>query len=443
MPLTRARFRVRTILWGSYTWYFCTWWKGIFRPGTLYLTDNLICFHSKLSQQFAIPFRDVAVLERTSTLGVVDGVHIRTRSDKDYYFANFNDREVTWAALEQLWDLSMDKILKSSRRALPVVTVVASNNNNTSGAAGGGVSVVVTTTATSNSPTPELHNRPAKTETDTKNLLRYRTTSRYFNRIFRLPTSERLEDFYSGSVLLNETYFPGQLYVSASFLCYQCVRPEILRVMPMTEIDSVTINRPFPTAVTLTFKGGRMSSCILSLVGVEKARDRIETIHRIWAAANRRPQRESCVSAPCAFVLGDAVLNDPHEFDPRYGTFEEVATKRWKKYFSKMGRGPALFKTDRFRVLLRAGIPNAMRAELWQLSAGAMYKAMLEPTYYADLLRDHMGKTTSVTEEIERDLRRSFPEHPVFQTEAGVSALRNVLTAYAFRNPSIGVSNVC
>ena len=48
-----------------FTWYYCTWWKGIYRPGTLYLTDNLICFHSKLSQHFAIPFRDVAALERT------------------------------------------------------------------------------------------------------------------------------------------------------------------------------------------------------------------------------------------------------------------------------------------------------------------------------------------------------------------------------------------
>lgn len=65
-----------------FTWYYCTWWKGIYRPGTLYLTDNLICFHSKLSQHFAIPFRDVAALERTSTLGVVEGILIRTRSDK-------------------------------------------------------------------------------------------------------------------------------------------------------------------------------------------------------------------------------------------------------------------------------------------------------------------------------------------------------------------------
>lgn len=430
-----------------YTWYFCTWWRGFLRPGILYLTDNLVCFHSRVAQPFAIPFRDIARITVSSTLGIVDAIKIETRSEREYYFANFSERDQTYLALEQLWDLSMDKILKSSRRPVTerISGVSLSGTAATSAGAPTPASLEVSiangsSSSSSNATLPGSSSSSSlESATDTKILLRGRLTMRYFNRIFRLPAEERPDDFYTASVLLNETYFPGELCISTSFFCYQCVRPEIILVIPIVEIEHLYLNRPFPTAVTVELKSG--DSKILSLVGTERAKDRMDAMMRNFLAVQRRTaggQKANCVNADCKFQLGDAIINDPHEFDQRYSTFEEVATKRWKKYYHKMGRGLTMFKTDRFRVLLRAGIPNGMRAELWQLSAGASYKALMNPSYYSTLLSECSGKMTTVTEEIERDLRRSFPEHPYFQTEEGVSALRNVLTAYAFRNPSIG-----
>lgn len=57
---------------------------------------------------------------------------------------------------------------------------------------------------------------------------------------------------------------------------------------------------------------------------------------------------------------------------------------------------------------------------------------------YKSLVDQSLGKATIANEEIERDLHRSLPEHPAFQSSVGIAALRRVLSAYAWRNPQIG-----
>lgn len=60
------------------------------------------------------------------------------------------------------------------------------------------------------------------------------------------------------------------------------------------------------------------------------------------------------------------------------------------------------------------------------------------PGYYDKLINGVQGCNNFVNEEIERDLHRSFPEHPAYHTPEGIQSLRRVLTAYAYRNPNVG-----
>lgn len=62
----------------------------------------------------------------------------------------------------------------------------------------------------------------------------------------------------------------------------------------------------------------------------------------------------------------------------------------------------------------------------------------MNPELYKSLVEQALGKSCQANEEIERDLHRSLPEHPAFQSDTGISALRRVLSAYAWRNPQIG-----
>jgi len=71
-------------------------------------------------------------------------------------------------------------------------------------------------------------------------------------------------------------------------------------------------------------------------------------------------------------------------------------------------------------------------------SSGSLYERGLKPGYYQHLLDSHKGHESLALEEIEKDLRRSLPEHPAFQAEEGIERLRRVLYAYSFKSPEVG-----
>ncbi|PPD87202.1 hypothetical protein GOBAR_DD15864 [Gossypium barbadense] len=113
---------------------------------------------------------------------------------------------------------------------------------------------------------------------------------------------------------------------------------------------------------------------------------------------------------------------------------------------------------EELEVLVRGGVPMALRGELWQAIVGV--RARRVENYYQDLLAnetncgnnteqqrlqsDSKGSTTESIGgpekwkgQIEKDLPRTFPGHPALDDD-GRNALRRLLTAYARHNPSVG-----
>ena len=83
---------------------------------------------------------------------------------------------------------------------------------------------------------------------------------------------------------------------------------------------------------------------------------------------------------------------------------------------------------------------------MWETLSGSIYLRFTNPGRYVQILEENKGRTSTSTEDIEKDLHRSLPEYLAYQSEEGIGALRRVLQAFSFSNPETGycqVSRLC
>ncbi|TFY68288.1 hypothetical protein EVG20_g3622 [Dentipellis fragilis] len=117
---------------------------------------------------------------------------------------------------------------------------------------------------------------------------------------------------------------------------------------------------------------------------------------------------------------------------------EASKTKLWTNYLKTHGRHLTLLRYPQCTRLVQVGLPNRLRGEMWETLSGSIYLRFLNPGVYERLLEENKGRMNTATEEIEKDLHRSLPEYPAYQSEEGIGALRRVLQAYSFKNPETG-----
>lgn len=110
--------------------------------------------------------------------------------------------------------------------------------------------------------------------------------------------------------------------------------------------------------------------------------------------------------------------------------------------FLAHGRNLTLLRYPQCTRLVQVGLPNRLRGEVWETLSGSIFLRFTNPGYYDRLLEEHKGRTSTSTEDIEKDLHRSLPEYAGYQSEEGIGALRRVLQAYSFKNPELGYCQV-
>eukprot|EP01133_Synstelium_polycarpum_P012054 gene12054-14105_t len=272
-----------------------------------------------------------------------------------------------------------------------------------------------------------------------KEMLQEQRKNQDYQTLFSLPSQEFLLDEFHASLWKSHQDILGKLYISNNFLCFGS--PDFQLVLPLKEINSITHERAFGG------RGHTMRIC------VQKQKfyffsNQIETqydcVRQLWMELNPSVVAGTGInhgaqgfddSFPLVGLTNDMLSG----FGAHYTRGQVLQTHHWEQYFSLNGEGIAMIKTDELKSLIRGGIPDKYRRILWLTTSGSLYKPYCHASnYYATLISSHANESTVATADIEKDLKRSFPEHPFFQAPEGIESLRNVLTAYSWRNPSIG-----
>ncbi|XP_053478003.1 TBC1 domain family member 9 [Ictalurus furcatus] len=437
-------------------YYSCSYWKGrVPRQGCLYLSINHLCFYSYLlgkEAKLLVRWADITQLEKNATLLLPDMVRVSTRCNEHVFsvFLNINE---TFKLMEQLANIAMRQLLDNKGfeqdRSLP-----------------------------------KLKRKSPKKVSALKRDLDARAKSERYRTLFRLPKDEKLDGHTDCTLWtpFNKMHILGQMFVSTNYICFtskeETMCSLIIPLREVTIVEKADSSNVLPSPLSISTKN-RMTFLFANLKDRDFLVQRIsdflqQTSSKIYfereitssftssddevysqhsSLLSYSPQRSSLGSegeSERQFNLNDNSVptatqalmtmyrrRSPEEFNPKLAK-EFLKEQAWKNHFAEYGQGVCMYRTDKTKELVLKGIPENMRGDLWLLFSGAINEMATHPGYYEDLVEKSMGKYNLATEEIERDLHRSLPEHPAFQNEIGIAALRRVLTAYAFRNPNIG-----
>uniref|UniRef100_A0A8C3AGW3 TBC1 domain family member 8B n=1 Tax=Cyclopterus lumpus TaxID=8103 RepID=A0A8C3AGW3_CYCLU len=399
------------------TYYSCSYWKGkVPCQGWLYLSTNFMCFYSYLlgaEVKLIISWDEIWRLEKTSNVILTESIHVLVHGE-DHYFSMLMHLNETFVIMEQLADYSIKRLFDKEA----------------------------------------FQREPALSDPlqITKRGLEAHAKSEQFRTFFRLPKEENLLEVHESFLWVPFSHFNtlGKICLSESYLCFASQDGSQCHVIiPMREVINVEKPDSGNRALTVCVRGKRA-------LRFSEVRDyqRLANSIRSRCGISASPQHSASSQVTCftfylcrckdssKAVSTEALMTvfhpqDVENLDPKM-LKEKMKEQSWNIHFSEYGRGTSMFFTRKTRDLIVRGVPEALRGELWMLFSGAVNDMATHPGYYSDLVEQSLGTSTLATDEIERDLHRSLPEHPAFQSDTGISALRRVLTAYAYRNPKIG-----
>jgi hypothetical protein len=125
-------------------------------------------------------------------------------------------------------------------------------------------------------------------------------------------------------------------------------------------------------------------------------------------------------------------------FDSEEALKENARLEKWQNMLSKWVKYKSR-RQNKLKSRVRKGIPDSLRGIVWcDFAEIKKLKEQYPSNLYFSLIADDEDEHDKTTNEIKRDLARTFPAHVLFRAENGRESLNNVLKAYSKFDPPVG-----
>ncbi|KAJ1733010.1 GTPase activating protein (GAP) [Coemansia sp. Benny D160-2] len=465
------------------TYYSCALYKNfMLHQGWLYLSENYFCFYSYifgLEKKIMFQLRDIKDLGKARSMGGArdDSIEVVTKDGSSYTFSNLFHRDETFDMLSQLTANTMKRVLLNSEYATTQHQPASARSNHRysySHHRSPSVASSANPDANAMRPPPSPAPPSARAGGSLAEQIARQRKDEEFRGEFGLPYGESLIaviETASMAVPGVLNVYTGKLYLSTSFVCYmsrdyrgcRIILPmaAVRRIERLNGTDSygascyelvITVWHQMGISFKAPLDSGECNRWCDALRGQLKAM--VE--EQKFAKANHTALSRYTLKAFCKTCASERLLqegasgekDDSEGVDCLGKTFgfpgnakvlkEKAKRRYWVRYMKEYGRNLTIIRRSEFDRLVRVGLPSSMRGEIWELCSGAMYLRFQNRGVYEQYINDYLDSPGPCADEIEKDLNRSLPEYPGYQSPEGIDALRRVLNAYSLRDSELG-----
>ena len=255
----------------------------------------------------------------------------------------------------------------------------------------------------------------------------------------------------------------GTLYVATGAICWGHAKASV--AVAALEVTAVTVTG---LRLTLELDGALLVFQGPDLGTVDELGDLVRGMWRgvLEGQAQEAKEAASMVEngGPGPMYFTKEMLADAEQFGEHYADWAGEREAAWHAYAQRYGRGsqgrlagadepralwargrrvgPPLVQQLRMwhQLACEDGVADGWRGEVWARAAGAALLQAASPGRYRRMRQEADGRAEDLSflRDISKDVERTLPSHPYYQTSEGVAALGRVLGAHSFQNPRVG-----